>query len=397
MVAQRRLFLAVLFFGLISITTSASFASPTRRGFQIPPSTITGAVLDDLASTWKVNVLRVQVGDNANMDGLTGAAYDSMMESQFALLDEKLPLIAARGLKVIFVLYSPPGGFETREGPSHYKMFSDATLQDAFIAKWRQIVARYGSNPTIVGFDLVNEPAMRKESLGAGARTWNDLLLATIAAIRETHPQVTLLVKPLYGDPSKLTSLPPITDVNVVYSYNSYFFNNYQHSGVYNPPFSINPPSTQQIDDKSRGILSRFYAKVYARVQSKQLPATAFPPRLSVGEVTVSACAIGGAQFMSGLLTSLETDESTEGVKKRDRILRAWKRARKFNRRLKRPTFDYRFFKKDVEHEDYVIHAFNDATFWDPRYICDASGNLTYSGPNTDVSNVLKSFFALNR
>jgi hypothetical protein len=354
-------------------------------------------VLDELVATWKVNLVRVQLGDNANMDGLTGAAYDAMMESQFALLDEKLPLIAARGLKVIFVLYSPPGGFETRAAPSHYKMFSDASLQDAFIAKWRQIVARYGSNPTIVGFDLVNEPAMNKNLLGAGAKTWNDLLLATIAAIRETHPQVTLLVKPLYGDPSKLTSLPPISDVNVVFSYNSYFFNNYQHSGVYNPPFSISPPSSKEIDDKSRGLLSRFYAKVYARVQSKQLPATAFPPRLSVGEATISACATGGAQFMSGLLTSIETDESAQAVKRRDRALRAWRFARRFNKRLKRPTFDYRFFKKDVEHDDYVIHAFNDATFWDPRYVCDASGNLIYSGSNTDTANVLKSFFGLNR
>lgn len=397
MVAHRRLLLGFLFFTLTVIAATPSFAAPTRRGFQIPPSTITASVLDELVSTWKVNVLRVQIGDNANMDGLTGAAYDAMMEAQFDLLDEKLPLIAARGLKVIFVMYSPPGGFETREAPSHYKMFSDVVLQDAFIAKWREIMARYGSNSTIVGFDLVNEPAQRKGVLGIGARNWNDLVLATITAIRETHPQVTLLVKPLYGDPSKLTALPAISDVNVVYSYNAYFFNNYQHSGVYNAPYSSNPPSQAEIDSKARGILSRFYSKVYNRVQTKNLPATAFPPRLSVGEVTVSACATGGATFMSGLLASLETDESADGVKRRARVLRGWRRARKLNKGLKKPVFDYRWFKKDVEHDDYVIHAFNDATVWDPRYVCDASGNLSFSGANTDTANVLKSFFALNR
>jgi len=100
---------------------------------------------------------------------------------------------------------------------------------------------------------------------------------------------------------------------------------------------------------------------------------------------------------MSGLLTSLETDESADGVKRRARVLRGWRRARKLDKGLKKPVFDYRWFKKDVEHDDYVIHAFNDATVWDPRYVCDASGNLSFSGANTDTANVLKSFFALNR
>ncbi len=378
-------------------TASPSYAAPTQRGFQIPLGSITGPMLDDLIANWRINVVRVQVGDNANMDGLTGAAYDAMMESQFQLLDSVLPLFAARGLKMVFIMYSPPGGFETRETPSHYKMFSDATLGDAFIAKWQQIMARYGSNPAIAGFDLVNEPAMRKSLLGAGAKNWNALLLSTIAAIRATHPTVTLFVKPMYGDPSQFTSLPAINDTHVVYTYNGYFFNSYQQSGAYNPPFSIAPPTTKAIDDKVRGLLARFYLKIYSRVEAKTLPATAFPPRLSVGEATISACAIGSASFLSGLLTSLETDESAASVKKRDRTLRAWKRARRFFRRLPKPRFSAADFKKDVAHDSYVVHAFNEAIIWDPRYVCDASGNITYSSTETDRGSVLKSFFGLNR
>ena len=378
-------------------TASFSSAAPTQRGFQIPLTGISGPVLDDLIANWRINVVRVQVGDNANMDGLTGAAYDAMMESQFQLLDSVLPLFAARGLKMVFIMYSPPGGFETRETPSHYKMFSDATLGDAFIAKWQQIMARYGSNPAIAGFDLVNEPAMRKSLLGAGAKNWNALLLSTIAAIRATHPTVPLFVKPLYGDPSQLTNLPAINDAHVVYTYNGYFFNSYQQSGAYNPPFSVAPPTTKAIDDKVRGSLARFYLKIYSRVEAKTLPATAFPPRLSVGEATISACAIGSASFLSGLLTSLETDESATSVKRRERVLRAWKRARRYFSRLPKPSFLAADFKNDVAHDSYVVHAFNEARIWDPRYVCDTSGKITYSSAETDRGSVLKSFFGLNR
>lgn len=377
-------------------STSFSYAAPTQRGFQIPLTGITGPVLDDLIANWRINVVRVQIGDDANMDGLTGAGYDAMMESQFQLLDSVLPLFAARGLKMVFILYSPPGGFETRGSPSHYKMFSDSTLQNDFIAKWQQIMTRYGSNPVIAGFDLVNEPAMRKSLIGAGAKNWNGLLLSTIAAIRATHPTVTLFVKPLYGDPSQLTNLPAINDAHVVYAYNGYFFNSYQQSGAYNPPFSVAPPTTKAIDDKVRGLLARFYLKIYSRVEAKILPATAFPPRLSVGEATISACATGAASFLSGLLTSLETDESAASVKKRARVLRAWKRARRYFGRLPKPKFGAADFKKDVAHDSYVVHAFNEARLWDPRYVCDASGTLTYSAAETDRGAVLKSFFRLN-
>jgi len=63
-----------------------------------------------------------------------------------------------------------------------------------------------------------------------------------------------------------------------VYSYNAYFFNNYQHSGVYNAPYSSNPPSQAEIDSKARGILSRFYSKVYNRVETKKLQRQPFLP-----------------------------------------------------------------------------------------------------------------------
>lgn len=378
-------------------------ASPSYRGFQIPLDTITAESLDDIINNWGANELRIQIGNNSQMDGTIGSEYDAMMEEQFSLLDAKLPLIQAKGLTMIFCLYSPPGGFETREAPSHYAMFTEASLQDDFIAKWEEIITRYGSNPTITAYDLVNEPAENKSLRGEGVRTWNQLLLDTIAAIRAINPTATLIVKSLYGDPSKLGQLPPINDSNVMYSYNAYYYSAYQHSGVFNDPFSVNRPSSERIIKTMQRRLSPFFAKMYKRAQKKQIPADAFPPKLIVGEATVSACASEAGTFLNDLLQALETDDSAIGEKKRKRALKRWRKKRKRNRRrgisnrgLKKPTFNKDDFVQDIQHYSYAIHAFGEAQVWDPRFSCSLDGEFTQESEDTDRAIVIKGYMSRN-
>lgn len=372
-------------------------AAPTYRGFQLPLQQITGEVLDELKNNWHVNYLRVQIGNNEEMDGTVGAAYDQMMEEQFTLLDQKLPLIAARGLKVTFVLYSPPGGFEIRAAPAHHKMFSDRALQVDFVNTWRQIMTRYGSNSAIRSFVLANEPAMRKDLQGAGAKDWNGLLLETISAIRETHPTVELEVPALYGSTAQLPSLPPIADPHVSYYFNSYFFLLYQHSGISDiPSFSIAAPLGNQALSKTRQKLAPFYLKTYERVKRGLLPASAFPPRLNVGEVAVSACASDSGAFLNRMLEALETDESAVSRQSRADALAQWQKKRRRNRRLPAPVFTRDNFLKDVEVRSYAVHAYGESMYWDPRFSCDSGGNLSEAAEETDRAIVVKSFLSRN-
>ena len=378
-------------------------ATPLYRGFQIPLEAITSESLDDIINNWGSNELRIQIGNNSQMDGTIGAEYDAMMEEQFSLLDTKLPLIQAKGLTMIFCLYSPPGGFETRDAPSHYAMFTEASLQDDFIAKWEEIITRYGSNPTITAYDLVNEPAENKSLRGEGVRTWNQLLLDTISAIRAINPTITLIVKSLYGDPSKLGQLPAINDSNIMYSYNAYFYGAYQHSGVFNDPFSINRPSSERVIKTMQRRLSPFFAKMYNRAQKKQIPADAFPPKLIVGEATVSACASEAGTFLNDLLQALETDDSTIGEQKRRRALKRWRNKRKRNRRLgrsnrglKKPTFNKDDFVQDIQHYGYAIHAYGEAQVWDPRFSCSLDGEFTQESEDTDRAIVIKGYMSRN-
>ena len=373
-----------------------SYAAPTKRGFQILLNSIDDAALSDLVTNWKVNFLRIQIGNDMEMDGKTGAAYDAMMEEQFDLLDEKLPLIAAHGLKVIFILYSPPGGFQTRQGPSHYQMFSDPALQTAFIDKWKEIMTRYGSNETIMAFDLVNEPASRKGLLAAGALPWGNLAKQTIAAIRTIAPTRTLIVKPLYGDPGKLAGLPAFNDGNVEYAYNSYYFLKYQHTGVTEAPFSINRPEQSRLKDKMESILAPFFFKMKARADAGDIPASAYPPKLNVGEVAVSGCARESEVYLADLLTLLEVDNGNEGQIRRDSRIRRYRRRKRRGFDVVRPVFEADDFVLDIKHSGYAIHAYDESRYWDPRYVCNSDGSFTLSSTDTGRATVLKSFFSRN-
>jgi hypothetical protein len=388
--------LSLLVLLALSAPISDISAAPKQRGFQVPLEGITEASLDDLKNTWNANLLRVQVGNNTEMDGKTGSAYDGMMEDRFALLDQKLPLIAAKNLKVIFCLYSPPGGFLTREAPSHHRMYSEPALQNDYIAKWRQIITRYGTNPAIFAFDIDNEPAMRKSLLAPGAKTWNALVVDVIKAIREINPTVPLIVKPLYGDPSKLASLPAINDANLTYSYNAYFYNSYQHTGISSAPFSIARPSDAALLLKTRQGLAKFYLGIYNRVAKKELSPSSFPPKLNVGEATVSSCALESGEFMAALLGALEKDDSILSRRARDRALSKWRKSRNKRRRIKKPVFTVQDFMLDVANDSYTVHAYGESPFWDPRYSCDASGNLTLSPTDTDRAIVIKGMMSKN-
>jgi hypothetical protein len=381
---------------LTSLPIRPAVAAPSERGFQLLLDTITAEQLDELVNNWNINVVRLHIGNNSQMDGTTGAAYDSMMEARFALLEATLPLFQARGLKVIFSLSSPPGGFETREGTPHSLMYSQASLQDDFIQKWREIMVRFGSHPSISAFDLSSEPAMDKTKLCSGCRPWNQLVLDTIAAIRQTNPTTTLMVQPLYGDPSKLTQLPTINDANVIYSYNSYLYGAYQHTGVGSTPYSIARPSDDAILANLRRRLSGFFFKMYQRAEKKQIPASAFPPRIVVGEAAVSACATESASFMTGLLTAIETDQSVRGQDIRRKALRRWQRQRKRNRRAPKPKFTASDFTLDVSHVGYTIHAYAEAPIWDPRMSCAQDGTIIQPDTDTDRAIVVKSFFSRN-
>ena len=240
-------FVKIFFLSIIFLITNTSFAGPSYRGFQIGIDNLSDQEIIELRTIWKANLVRIQVGNNALMDGLTGEAYLEMINDSLAEIDLILPKLAAQSIKVVITLYSPPGGFLTRETPAHYAMFSSLNLQNDFINVWQQLALRYKDNSTILAYDLVNEPALRKSLKSADSLTWPKLIKQTISAIRNIDPAKQIIVKSIYGNPNKLRSLPKLNDPNFCYSFHAYPDSRYINQGIFDTPINKLPPKSALI------------------------------------------------------------------------------------------------------------------------------------------------------
>jgi endoglucanase len=85
----------------------------------------------------------------------------TMTGEGWALLDRVLGWVKDAGLLAIVDLHAAPGGqtgINHDDGPGYPLMFYVPRDRDLTVKLWQAIALRYRGNPTILGYDLLNEP-----------------------------------------------------------------------------------------------------------------------------------------------------------------------------------------------------------------------------------------------
>jgi hypothetical protein len=85
----------------------------------------------------------------------------TMTGEGWALLDRVLGWVKEAGLYAIVDLHAAPGGqtgINHDDGPGYPLMFYVPHDRDLTVKLWRAIAERYRGNPSILGYDLLNEP-----------------------------------------------------------------------------------------------------------------------------------------------------------------------------------------------------------------------------------------------
>ena len=84
------------------------------------------------------------------------------LEKGFARLDQAIDWCAKHGLYVILDLHAVQGWQNTDwhcDNPSRQTLFwTQKQFQDRFVALWEEFARRYQGNPTIAGYNVMNEP-----------------------------------------------------------------------------------------------------------------------------------------------------------------------------------------------------------------------------------------------
>jgi hypothetical protein len=140
---------------------------------------------------------------------------------------------------VVVDIHWPPGGRLENNDPA---IFHEPLYQDHWVALWEQIARRYKGNPTIWGYDLVNEPC---QSLPPpeGVADYLGGQVRVAKAIRAIDPEMPIFIESSQWDSAAgFRELEPVDIPNIIYQVHMYVPGQFTHQGIYSNPAGVAYP-----------------------------------------------------------------------------------------------------------------------------------------------------------
>ena len=162
--------------------------------------------------------VRIPVDPSVFLSNKTEVLREQLFES--VLLSARL--VNAAGLKAVVDLHLISAGGNGQIGMA--EVMNDAATFDRYVELVRQMALTLSKeDPTLVAFELMNEPVVDCEP--AGTKLWPDRLKRLHAAARASATRLTLVLSgSCWGSAEGLAALDPkaIPDENVIWTFHSY-------------------------------------------------------------------------------------------------------------------------------------------------------------------------------
>jgi endoglucanase len=210
------------------------------------------------------------------------------LDDGFRWLDENVAWARENGVYLVFNLHVPPGGYQSLGDGTG--LWTDLELQRRFVAWWRALAAHFRGEPTVAGYDLLNEPGVTKS-----IDQWRDLASRTAKAIREVDPEHMIFVERVNSvgkdwKENAARNFFRIEDPNVVYEFHFYKPFHFTHQGA---PWIDFAAEDSRYPDPSVAEVEWFLLEARAHAESQKLPTGASPWTYYPGQIfTVSDPAI---------------------------------------------------------------------------------------------------------
>ncbi len=151
-------------------------------------------------------------------------------------LDDNIAWAKKHGIYLVLNMHVPPGGFQSLGNGK--ALWDQPALQERFIRLWTEIARRYRNEPTVAGYDLLNEPVVTRAK-----SQWQDLAGRLAVAIRTVDPDHMLFVERLnavghdWGEDADHNFFT-IADPNTVYEFHFYKPFHFTHQSASWVPFT---------------------------------------------------------------------------------------------------------------------------------------------------------------
>ncbi len=149
----------------------------------------------------------------------------TMTGDGWALLDRVLGWVRGAGLLAIVDLHAAPGGqtgINHDDGPGYPLMFYVPRDRNLTVKLWRAIALRYRGNPSILGYDLLNEPIAPYHDIATLNPRLEPFYRRVTEAIREVDPERIVFLAAGQWSSSFDMFGPPFAD-NLAYTYHSFW------------------------------------------------------------------------------------------------------------------------------------------------------------------------------
>ncbi len=143
----------------------------------------------------------------------------------FALIDPVVAWAHEAGLYVVLDMHCAPGGqtgANIDDSANYPWLFQSQPSQAEFLDIWTRIAAHYSTNPTILGYDLLNEPLPAIATLAPLHSLLEPLYKRATAAVRTVDPNHVIILGGANWD-GDFTVFGPPFDKNVMYTFHKYW------------------------------------------------------------------------------------------------------------------------------------------------------------------------------
>lgn len=143
----------------------------------------------------------------------------------FELLDRAIEWSRQAGLYVIIDMHCAPGGqtgTNIDDSWGYPWIYDDAQAQQQAADIWKRIAAHYRDNPTVLGYDLLNEPIPHFPQLAKYNPMLEPLYRKLTTAVRSVDPNHVVILGGAQWDSNFKVFGPPF-DKNVMYQFHKYW------------------------------------------------------------------------------------------------------------------------------------------------------------------------------
>ena len=147
------------------------------------------------------------------------------VDDGYEIIDQCIEWCKEAGLYIILDMHCAPGGQNPgniSDSDGTARLWDEEEYQNKTVAIWKEIAQRYADEEWIIGYDLINEPVNSNANAGTQLR---QLYVKIRNAIRQVDNNHILFIEGNWYA-TDFTSLDPIFDVKMVYSFHKYWSEN---------------------------------------------------------------------------------------------------------------------------------------------------------------------------